>query len=225
MTDGRSTYLRTRVSLIARMRADAHRPAWNEAWEEFYDTYWRAVYTYALGFGASRDDAEDLVHEVFFKISRKLASFDYDRSKGRFLSWVKTITRTTVLDSIRRKQVREKLAVRLHLDDADDPVERVADTKQPRPEEELDRAVDNALLAEALQRVKQRVSAKVFEAFQLCVFDEWDPQDVANRLGLKRNSVHQYRKRVMDAWQQEAQTLMADLERTDGVPLIEHGKA
>jgi len=224
MTHRRSTYLRTRASLIARIQAGADGPAWNEAWNEFYDVYWRAVYGYALGFGASRNDAEDLVHEVFVKISRKIPSFDYDRTRGRFLSWVKTITRTTVLDSVRRKQVRAKLGVRLHPDGPDDnPFERVADTKQIRPEEELDRAIDKALLAEALQRVKDRLSENVFEAFQLCVFGERDPQDVADRLGVKRNTVHQYKKRGMAAWQEEAQTLLADLEGADGVPMILKG--
>ena len=89
-----SVWLRTRASLLARLKGADSEPAW----DEFYDMYWRAIYGYALHFGVHPQHAGDIVQEVFVKIFRNMPSFEYDRTRGRFLTWVKTVTRNTVMD-------------------------------------------------------------------------------------------------------------------------------
>ena len=59
---------RTSESLVVRLTAGID----DDAWEEFYRLYWRAVYGYALRFSSERSAAEDIVQEVFVKIMSEL---------------------------------------------------------------------------------------------------------------------------------------------------------
>ena len=77
-------WLQTRASLLDRLDGDVR----EQDWEEFYEMYWRVIYGYGRGWGLSPDDAEDLVQEVMVTVLRRLPAFEYDRSRGRFLSWI-----------------------------------------------------------------------------------------------------------------------------------------
>ncbi|MGM0828692.1 MAG: sigma factor [Bacillota bacterium] len=46
--------------------------------------------------------AEEVIQEVFMKLWKKHSP--YDHSKGKFSSWLLTMTRNTCLDAIRRTQ-------------------------------------------------------------------------------------------------------------------------
>ena len=62
------------------------------AWAELVGQYQRRIYSICYRFTGSADEAEDLTQEVFIKMYRTLSS--YDASKGAFVTWITTITRT-----------------------------------------------------------------------------------------------------------------------------------
>ena len=58
----------TRKTLINRLRKTNSD---TRSWAEFYDLYHRLVRSVALKAGLSQIDAEDVVQETFFKVSRE----------------------------------------------------------------------------------------------------------------------------------------------------------
>ncbi|MSR66843.1 MAG: sigma-70 family RNA polymerase sigma factor, partial [Pedosphaera sp.] len=51
---------------------------------EFFDTYWVLLYNFASKAGLEQSDAEDVVADTVFIVSKAIGEFDYDRKKGKF---------------------------------------------------------------------------------------------------------------------------------------------
>lgn len=208
-----SVWLRTQEGLIARIRdKDA-----NEAWQEFYETYCRVIYGYARRFGLNCDDAEDIVQDVFVKITRQLPSFHYDRSRGRFLSWIKTITRTTVTDFLRRRRSRIEGQLRVESRDASQSiVEQIVDPDAPETPDPWQAEWRGSVLAQALERTQAHVDPKTFRAFVLCAFDGRQPAKVARALGMSTNSVYVAKSRVLRQLKREVSAVRKAQEQPTG---------
>ena len=81
----------TRVSLLVRLSAP--QPADRElAWNEFRNRYTPIIAGFAARCGASRQDIDDIVQDVLTAFLGTSSDFTYDRSRGRFRGYLKTIT-------------------------------------------------------------------------------------------------------------------------------------
>ncbi len=74
----------------------------SEAFGLLYDYYLDAIYRFIYYKVFSREVAEDLVSDTFFKALKQLQS--YNSSRGRFNSWLYQIARNTVIDYYRTKK-------------------------------------------------------------------------------------------------------------------------
>ncbi len=74
----------------------------SEAFGLLYDHYLDAIYRFIYYKVFSREVAEDLVSDTFFKALKQLQS--YNSSRGRFNSWLYQIARNTVVDYYRTKK-------------------------------------------------------------------------------------------------------------------------
>ena len=77
-SDDSPPYLPTRVTLLSRLRDWDDR----ESWQEFFDTYWRLIYSTATRSGLTDAEAQDVVQEVLLGASKSLPKFKYDPSRG-----------------------------------------------------------------------------------------------------------------------------------------------
>ncbi len=77
----------TPVSLLERLRQPERHS--EGAWRLFVRLYTPLLFAGARRYGLGGDDAEDLVHEVFIQVFRKLPEFAYQQ--GRFRGWLWTI--------------------------------------------------------------------------------------------------------------------------------------
>jgi RNA polymerase sigma-70 factor, ECF subfamily len=77
-----------------------------ESFEDLYTQHYRRVYSLCLRMTANIADAEDLAHDVFLQVQRKLASF---RGDSAFTTWLHRITVNQVLMHFRKKSVRSEL--------------------------------------------------------------------------------------------------------------------
>ena len=75
--------------------------------EALYDAYRDKVLAYLTSRTDSREDADDLCHDVFEQVFRSMAR--YDPSRSSVSTWIYQITRFTLIDYIRTKHPGEKL--------------------------------------------------------------------------------------------------------------------
>ena len=85
---------RENIVLIQRMASRD-----TKALDAFYDRYNRLVFSLVLKIIRTREDAEDIVVDVFWQVWQQ--SFRYDASRGKPLAWLLTIARTRAIDGLR----------------------------------------------------------------------------------------------------------------------------
>ena len=70
-----------------------------QALDVFYSRYNRLAFSLILRIVANRDDAEDVLVDVFWQIWQQAVR--YDASRGKPVAWLLTIARTRAIDCIR----------------------------------------------------------------------------------------------------------------------------
>lgn len=88
------------------------------ALEQLYDRYHILVYSVALRVVRDQMLAEDVVQEVFVRLWRRPQA--YDPARGRFLSWLMSVTRNRAIDEVRR--VTRRLRIEDRREDAAEQV-------------------------------------------------------------------------------------------------------
>ena len=71
------------------------------AFTHLYDMYHKSLFSVINVLVKNREEAEDVLQEVFIKIWKNIDS--YNESKGRFYTWILNIARNTSIDKLRSK--------------------------------------------------------------------------------------------------------------------------
>ena len=82
---------------------------------ELYDHYVNAVFSIAYRVLENTQDAEEVTQDVFLRIWNK--SEQYNPAKGKFISWLLTITRRIAIDHLRHKQRTTQVTNPISLDE------------------------------------------------------------------------------------------------------------
>ena len=130
-----------------------------EAIGELYDRYASKALATALRVVGRRDEAEDVVHDAFVAVWRKIDRFDAER--GALRGWLMTVVRNRAIDRVRARRTT------VDVDDAD---ERSLLRTGPNPtwEDALGRAAAGDLrtaLAELPVEQRQAVELAYFEGY------------------------------------------------------------
>src|SRR5882724_5301151 len=82
-------FIPTRYSLLSRLQN------WDdqESWKNFFDTYWRLIYSIALKSGLTEAEAQDVVQETIICVAKDINKFKRDRQFGSFKGWLRNLTR------------------------------------------------------------------------------------------------------------------------------------
>src|SRR5215471_16363220 len=89
----------TRYSLLSRLQNWGDQ----ESWKDFFDTYWRLIYSIALKSGLTEAEAEDVVQETVICVAKDIDKFRRDRRLGTFKGWLRNLTRWRVADQLRKR--------------------------------------------------------------------------------------------------------------------------
>jgi len=73
----------------------------DRAFSHVYDMYSKSLFAVINNLIKDKDEAEDVLQEVFVKIWKNIDS--YNESKGRFYTWILNIARNTSIDKLRSK--------------------------------------------------------------------------------------------------------------------------
>src|SRR5580693_4558994 len=148
----------TRYSLLSRLQD------WqdNKSWQEFFETYWRLVYSVALRSGLTDMEAQEVVQETFICVAKNINQFKRDRSKGSFKGWLRNITRWRIADQLRKR-------TRGAPNDSPVPADEVAGLNSGADDGDPEWQAEwkESLLKSAIERVKGRVKAEHFQIFDL----------------------------------------------------------
>src|ERR1041385_6847988 len=132
MARHREGMIPTRYSLLSRLQN------WDdqESWKDFFDTYWRLIYSAAVNSGLSEAEAQDVVQETVICVARDIQKFKRDRAKGSFKGWLRNLTRWRIKDQLRKRMPGQVESVQLPDEEADHPaLENFAAPGNPSLEE------------------------------------------------------------------------------------------
>ena len=197
-------YQKTRKSLIDRLGN------WEDqrSWDEFYQTYWRLIYSVGLKHGLRPDEAMDTVQEVVFAIAKQSQKHQYDPRQGSFKAWLMNLTRWRINDQFRRRAKDTHLSHGANHNDRDTATfDRFADTKPGELEKLWDAEWAKNLLDRALARVKNQVSPRQFQIFDCYVVKDWTVSKVMKELDVSMAQVYLAKHRVGKLLKQELKSL------------------
>ncbi len=185
----------TRQSVFERMGSDDALVRVT-GWDEFRRRYAPVIAGFAARCGAKTQDLDDIVQDVLTAFICAEKDFVYDRGRGRFRGYLKTITVRSTIRRIGRNARFRGVALE-DLPDAAAAVEPVWDD-----------VWEQELVAQAIARVKQeRKGDATFRAFEQYVLLDRSAEVVAGELGISVDSVHQAKTRITKRLREVVQIL------------------
>jgi RNA polymerase sigma-70 factor (ECF subfamily) len=202
MTLPAETFIPTRYSLLSRLQN------WDDqdSWKDFFDTYWRLIYSVALKSGLTEAEAQDVVQETIISVAKDLHKFKRDRTLGSFKGWLRNVTRWRIADQL-RKRVREERLPLANGENDDRLLAEIPDPMSENSESNWDEEWQANLLAAAIDRVKCRVKEEHFQMFDLYVAKKWPVSQVAQTLGVSIGRVYLAKHRVSALIKKEVRAL------------------
>src|SRR3954470_21309373 len=90
----------TRRSLVDRLQNWEDR----KHWQEFFDTYWKLIFSAARKSGLTETEAQEVVQETVITVAKKIGQLEYDPARGSFKGWLLHITRWRIADQFRKRR-------------------------------------------------------------------------------------------------------------------------
>src|SRR5262245_61369843 len=187
----------TRASLLLRIRDPKDRLAWGE----FVGVYAPLIHAYGRRRGLQDSDAADLTQEVFHRVTRASAAFEYDPAKGSFRGWLLAVTR----NELRKLAARQGRQTR----GAGDPdVPRLLDQQaEPSDEDTWEKEYRWNLFQWAANKVRVEFREPSWQAFWRTAVLADGIDQVARDLGLSPGAVYVARSRVSARIRQEIEAV------------------
>ncbi|MCM8537716.1 MAG: RNA polymerase sigma factor [Lentisphaeraceae bacterium] len=187
----------TRKSLLLR----ASNPDNHAAFEEFVHYYRNFIQIVLARLGVNTEDSKDIEQNLLVKLWKDLSKFDMDREKSNFRGWLSVIIRHDVFRFYKRKNRKleiDGLAISEETNAAD-----------------VDQLIESEWKAYIIAITKKKLEEH-FDQNAMAVFsftlDGLSARDIADKLGIKENTVYVTRTRVKAKFQREIQSLRALLE-------------
>jgi len=203
--------LATRRSLLSRLKQSNAQ----ESWREFFDTYWRLIYSTALNAGLTDSEAQEVVQETVLTVVKKIGAFRYDPAIGSFKGWLLTIVRWRIGDQFRKRQqqIDSSGARRATKTSGTATLERIPDPAAVNLDAVWEEEWQRTLFAAALSRVKRQANARHYQMFDLYAVKRWSVDKVAETLGVSPAQVRLAKHRVTALMRREVARLEKEEEK------------
>lgn len=197
----------TRKSLLGRLKD------WedNESWRDFFRTYWKLIYGFAIHRGLSHEEAQEVVQETVVAVAKSIGKFQYDPKVCAFKTWLLGVTRSKIANQFNRRPRQSAVATNPTPEDSNATplVDRQPDAQSGQLERAWDEEWQKNLMEAAIQRVKRRVSIEQFQMFDLFALKQWPARDVAKTLGVTIAHVYVAKHRIAKLVRKEIEALEA----------------
>jgi RNA polymerase sigma factor (sigma-70 family) len=202
----REEFIPTRRSLLSRLRNLDD----NDSWRDFFEIYWKLIYSTARKAALSDDEAQEVVQETMLTITRKIQDFRYDPARGSFKGWLKHTTWWRIQDQFRKRRPGMNAAEQSEKTLDADEIEQIPDPAGPGVDAVWEADWRRNLMDAAIQKVKKKVQPKHFQVFELYALKDLPAARVAKLLGVNVALVHLIKHRVGNSIRQELQRLERD---------------
>jgi len=139
---------------------------------QVYDRYRLILFGLIVRILHSREEAEDVLQEVFLQVWRRAK--DFDEARGRAFTWLVTLARSRALDRLRSLGARARLA------EAAPPIEYIGDAAAD---------VFQSEQAEVIRRALAQIPVDQRQALFLGYFEGLTQSEIAARLGAPLGTV------------------------------------
>lgn len=203
-------FIPTRASLLSRLKS------WDdqESWRDFFNTYWKLIYTVALRRGLTEQEAQEVVQETIISVAKTMADFKYNPAKCSFKGWLRHLTDKRIADQFRKRNKNaESLDAAPVSQDTDfitfsqRNAPQVSDTPDALWEQEWQQSV----LEAAIENVKKKVSPKQFRLFYRAAVEGQPAGEVARTFEVNIAQVYLARHRVAALVKKEVKALEAKM--------------
>ena len=159
------------------------------AWEDFVRQYGGLIRGTARRLGLQAADSDDVLQDVLVRLTRAMPGFEYDRGRGRFRGYLKTVVRHAISDRIGQNRGRPGVSTIDH------------DLPDPRAEADLDAVWEQQWRSYHVTQAMRTIEVEFGEIERLafCRYArEGRPADeVAETLGISIDRVYQAKSRIL----------------------------
>jgi len=189
----------TTRSSVLRAVADTENEA---AWNRLFNLYAGFVFSIARRKGLNDVDADDMVQVVFADLARNLPTFNYDRSRGRFRSYLTGLVNWRVID--RLKTLKRDAELRADL-------RKYVRSAAGKDDTFAEREWQAAATEEALRRIKPDVRPEHYAAFVASAIEGQDTEIVTKLYGISSDNLYQIRKRLTAKLRETVAEVLAEM--------------
>lgn len=182
----------------------------DEAWNRLVRLYGKLVYYWCAAAGLGEADRADVFQDVFRAVDQGIGKFQRTREGDSFRAWLRTITKSKIIDQYRRKS-REPDGV-----GGSDTYRRLLsspDSLETEFELEADASEPRILMHQALELIRNEFEHRTWLAFWRTAADGIPTAVVAEELDMKPAAVRKAKSRVLRRLRDE----FAGLEDIDEV--------
>jgi RNA polymerase sigma-70 factor (ECF subfamily) len=163
-----------------------------------YDRYRAILFGLLVRILNSREEAEDVLQEVFLQVWRQAA--DFDELRGKPFTWLVTLARSRAIDRLRSLSARERVA----LASAADPMEAISNAA-----DDASRSEQRGIVVHALKQLPEEQKTTLLLAY----FEGLTQSEIATRLGAPLGTV----KTRMRSGMMKLRELLADKVESFGL--------
>ena len=190
----------TRSSVLAAVKDTGD----EAAWARFFDLYAGFVFAIARSKGLSSEDADDIVQGVFSELARKMPTFEYDRAKGKFRSYLLGLINWRVLDKLKADRRESELN--------ETYCKKAKFAASVAAAAFVEREWQNAAYNEALRRLQAEARPDHFAAFVESTVEGIDTETVMRLHGMTRDNIYQIRARFTAKLKTLVATIRAEMD-------------
>ena len=185
----------THITLLERLSGEGSA----SAWREFCDRYGPVIRGFARRWGAQPADCDEVVQDVLTALTKAMPGFQYDPAKGKFRSYLKTVTLRALGKKSRQKRGDVSLDEGIH-----------ADPEGSASDEHWEEEWRQYHLRMAMRTIAVEFNGQDRVAFEDYALRGRDAGETAEALGLSVDQVYQAKSRILKRLTQLIETQVKD---------------
>ena len=135
-------------------------------------------------------------------VQERIATFDYDREKGKFKSWLRIMMNNKIRNLLRDRKEQP----------GDSGDFKGLPAREDSPEEVFETLWLEEHLWHCLRLLRDEVEEPTYLAFQHYVIEQWPIEKVCRELNMKANHVYTIKWRLTERIAAKMRELLGDLE-------------